>query len=103
MARNMVLIIVILLMDKNYLINKSKLDMYWGTLMQTIPMTKIKYTLVYDKALVYNRGDLQKDLSAFKQTNRQVFHCLSSQWGLPHKVCCTKDPASSVCWDHMFV
>lgn len=49
----MFLIIVTLLTDKNYLI-KSKLDVYQGTLMQTIPKTKIKYMLVYNKALMYN-------------------------------------------------
>lgn len=48
MARNMVLIIVILLMDKSYLI-KSKLDVHWGALVQTVPKTKIKYMLVHIK------------------------------------------------------
>lgn len=74
----MFLIIVILLMDKHYLI-KSKLDVHRGTLMQTIPKTKIKYTLVHNKALMCNRGGLQKDLLTFEQTNMQVFHHLSSQ------------------------
>lgn len=77
----MFLIIVTLLTDKNYLI-KSKLDVYQGTLMQTIPKTKIKYMLVYNKALMYNWGGLQKDLSAFEQTNMRVFHHLSSWEGL---------------------
>lgn len=49
MARNMFLIIVILLMDKPYLI-KSKLDVHGGALMRTIPKTKIKYALVHFKA-----------------------------------------------------
>lgn len=68
MVRNMVLIIVILLTDKHYLI-KSKLDVHWGTLMKTIPKTKIKHTLVHTKAIMYNRGGLQKDFSTFEQTN----------------------------------
>lgn len=46
-------------MDKCYLI-KSKLDVHWGTLMQTIPNTKIKFMLVHNKAPIYNRGDYQK-------------------------------------------
>lgn len=78
MARNMFLIIVILLMEKHYLI-KSKLDVHWGTLMQTILKTKIKYTLVHNKALMYNKGGFQKDLSTFEQTNMQVFCNMSSQ------------------------
>lgn len=78
MARNMFLIIVILLTNKHYLI-KSKLDVHRRTLMQTIPKTKIKYTLVHNKALMHNKGGLQKDLSTFEQTSIQVF-CHLSSW-----------------------
>lgn len=78
MARNMFLIIVILLTDKHYLV-KSKLDVHWGTLMQTIPKTKFKHALVHNKAFMYNRDVLLKGLSTSEQTDMSVFCHLSSQ------------------------